>query len=256
MASGLLKRTQKQTHQYWHGEGSGYEKTDSIPVINHLLTHLKNKRTPLTLVTSGYQSEPSVLIDVTGEKLLIAKPKAWPVKTTDNKDQHVRLIFKDAAHKWNHFDVRVIGTSGDTVTFSWPQTLFRLEQRKNFRVSAPTGARISFSCNSDHYEEVILNDFSASGMLFSMSETTNMKGTQLSDISLSLPNAEEDSHYIQINKGEIVRFIRDQTTRIVAFGVSFQVTSKEKESLLQIVRQQEITISQEQRQQSAPVKQA
>ena len=258
MVFGLFKNNRKRTHQHWTEDDSGYEKTDSTPVINHLLKHLKNNRTPLTIVTNGYQAGPTVLIDIAGEKLLLDKPVDWPGKATERtrKNLQLRVIFRDAAHKWNHFDVKVVGNDINTLFVSRPQTLYRLERRAHYRVTAPNGAKISFSCDNTRYEKGILNDISAGGMLFSMPETLQGEGKQLDDIDITLPTAAEDEiEYIRIKKGEIVRCKHDIVSKRAAIGVAFEVTGKEEENLLQVVRQQELSQLQKQKQQCAATSQ-
>jgi len=253
MVFGLLKRKKKQPNQYWTDEEAGYEKSRSVPVISHLLAHLKNKRTSLTLVAKGYQSGATFLLEVKDEEVQIDLPSDWPMQTSgDTGDKlRVRVIFKDAAQKWNHFDVRITGKNENTLFLSRPQTIYRLERRAHFRVAAPNGAKITFTCENNRIEEAILNDLSAGGMSFSMPETLKIKEKLIKDINIVLPGDDAVSKHIRINQGEIVRFSRDMISKLIAFGVSFQVSNKEEETLLQIVRQHELSQLQQPRQQYA-----
>lgn len=253
MVFGVLKEKKKRIHQHWTGDDSGYEKTRSTPVINHLLKHLKNQRTPLTIVTDGYQAGPTVLIEITDEKLVLDKPAGWPGKATvkSRKNHQLRVIFRDAARKWNHFDVKVVGNDLDTLYLSVPQTLYRLERRAHYRVSVPSGSSISFSYENARYEKGILNDISAGGMLVSIPDKIQVESKQLKDIDITLPTPEDDIQNIHIGRGEIVRYKHDMVSKRAAIGVAFEVTGKEEEVLLHIVRQQELSLLQKQRQQSA-----
>lgn len=250
MVLGLLKKDKKTSCQQWVGDDSGYEKTRSRPVISHLLKHLKNNRTPLTIVTNGYQAGPTILFDINEEVLHLDKPVDWPGKATikSRKNVPLRVIFRDAAHKWNHFDVKVVGNDVDTLFLSLPKTLYRLERRNHYRVPAPSGAMISFSCNEARYDKGILNDISAGGMMISIPGTFKAEGKQLKDIDITLPIAEDDMKHIHIPKGTIVRYQKDNVANQAALGVAFQITSREEENLLQIVRQQELSLLQEHRQ--------
>ncbi|MDH3393572.1 MAG: PilZ domain-containing protein, partial [Desulfobulbaceae bacterium] len=164
------------------------------------------------------------------------------------KNVPLRVIFRDAAHKWNHFDVKVVGNNIDSLYVSVPQTLYRLERRSHYRVPAPSGTVISFTCDHARYETGILNDISAGGMMVSIPGAKQVEGKQLNDIDIALPLTEDDIQYIHIKKGTIVRYKQDAGSKQAAIGVAFQITSKEEESLLQVVRQQELSLLQEQRQ--------
>lgn len=249
MIFGILKSNKKRAHQYWTACESGYEKTDSASIINHLLLHLKTNRTPLALVKVGYQSAPTILFDIVDNKILIDKPVDWPDSTKGKagNDNKIRVVFKDNAKKWNHFNAIVTSQSKDTLRLSYPKVLYRLERREYYRIHAPGGSHLSFRCNQNRYDKGILNDFSAGGMLFSMAGTTKITDSIIEDINISLPGADDIRKYINVDRGEVIRAIPDRQSELVSFGVSFQVSEKEKEELLKMIRQHELAQLQRQK---------
>lgn len=222
----------------WQDIGAGYESSASDELINQAVDRLVSNHLPVFLACKGYQSGPTILLAADGRGLLIDKPRDWqPCPKT-------RIIFKDETRLTNHFDVRILSESADTLLSSLPAEIFRLQRRACYRVDVPHGSHVSFRSNDNLHAGLKVKNISATGMLFYAKKPMELPRNVIQDIALSLP-AKQDENTLadwqqkKISTGEIVRTFHDRQEGVVYYGVAFRSKRKEEDELTRYIRQRE-----------------
>lgn len=222
----------------WQDLGAGYESSASNELIDSAITWLVRGHLPVFLAGKGYQSGPAILIGTSDQGLLIDKPRDWcPC-------QKIRLTFKDQARLSNHFDLRILAETGDTLHASRPGKIFRLQRRARYRVDVPHGCHVSFQSNNRLHTGLAVKNVSAMGMLFLSRKPVELPRTTIKDIALSIPAKEEGAllagwQQKKVSQGEIVRTFHDRQTGIICYGVAFRPKRKEEDELTRYIRQRE-----------------
>ncbi len=222
----------------WQEIGADYESSVSRELIDHAVTRLMTKHLPIFLASKGYQAGPTVLIDANDQGLLIDKPHNW------RPCQKIRLIFKDETWLTNHFDVHILAESADTLQFSQPSEIFRLQRRASYRVDVPQGCHVSFRSNDSLHTGLRVKNVSAKGMLFFSEKPVELPQTAIQDIALSIP-AREGVDILagwqqkKIAQGEVVRTFHDRQQGLVCYGVAFRTKRKEEDEMTRYIRQRE-----------------
>ncbi|MHB1014006.1 MAG: flagellar brake protein [Desulfurivibrionaceae bacterium] len=222
----------------WQDIGADYENSASRELINQAVARLVSKHLPIFLASKGYQSGPTILIEANDQGLLIDRPRDWlPC-------QKIRLIFKDETKLTNHFDVRILAESADTLQSSLPGEIFRLQRRASYRVDVPRGCHVSFRSNDNLHTGLTVKNISARGMLFCSKKPVELPRTAIQDIALSIPAREEGDilagwHEKKVSRGEVVRTFHDRQLGIVCYGVAFRSKRKEEDELTRYIRQRE-----------------
>jgi len=222
----------------WQDIGADYESSAAREIIDRAVTRLIAEHLPIFLASKGYQSGPSILIGANDQGLLIDKPRDW------RPCEKIRLIFKDETKLTNHFDVRILAESADTLQASQPGEIFRLQRRACYRVDVPRGCNVSFRSNDNLHTGLTVKNVSAVGMLFFSKKPMELPQTAIQDIALSIPVGEGiDSlagwHQKMITQGEVVRTFHDRQVGIVCYGVAFRGRRKEEDDLTRYIRQRE-----------------
>lgn len=222
----------------WQDIGDGYESSASSEIINRAVARLVTEHIPIFLTCEGYQSGPAILIGATAQGLLIDKPRDW------NFCQKIQLVFKDEARITNHFDVRILAESADTLQSSPPGEIFRLQRRARYRVDAPHGCHVSFRSNGRLHTGLTVKNISATGMLFFARKPVPLPRTAIQDIALSIPEREGGDvlagwQQKKISQGEVVRTFHDRQMGIVCYGVAFRPKRKEEDDLTSYIRKRE-----------------
>ena len=222
----------------WQTCGADYESSVSSELIHRAVTRLVNGHLSIFLTSKGYQSGPAILIDANAQGLLIDKPRDW------RSCQKVRLHFKDEARLTNHFDVRILAESADTLQSSLPGEIFRLQRRASYRVDVPHGCHVSFLSNNNLHTGLTVKNISALGMLFFSKKPMALPRTAIQDITLSLPVGEGEDilagrQQKKVSQGEVVRTFFDRQLGIVHYGVAFRSKRKEEDALTRYIRQRE-----------------
>lgn len=231
----------------WYSDSSDYEKTLSKSIIKDTLWRVKDERVFFILVHKGYQSAATVLVDFDNDHLQIDKPVDWP-----GTSPIVRVIFRDKAKLMNHFDVKVISESEDTIYTLFPSELCRLQRRAFFRIDAPRPNEMIFTHDDMENEGFIVENVSAGGVLISTTKKIFLsQGDIISNLTLSLSSRkrhnreqEKEIRLFKVMKGIIVRDSRDMKKHIQNYGISFEATSLQEERLLKYVRQEELELLQ------------
>ncbi|MFA6899735.1 MAG: hypothetical protein WC256_05965 [Desulfurivibrionaceae bacterium] len=222
----------------WQDIGADYESSASSELILRAVTRLVTEHLPIFLANKGHQSGPAILIGANDQGLLIDKPKDWhPCKK-------IRIIFKDETRLTNHFDVRVLAESTDTLQSSPPLEIFRLQRRASYRVEVPRGCHVSFRSNNNLHTGLTVKNVSALGMLFFSKKPVELPRTAIQDIALSIPAREEGDilagwQQKNISQGEIVRTFHDRQMGIVCYGVAFRSKRKEEDAMTRYISQRE-----------------
>ncbi|MFA7346772.1 MAG: PilZ domain-containing protein [Desulfurivibrionaceae bacterium] len=222
----------------WQDIGAGYENSASGEIINRAVTRLVTGHLPVFLASKGYQSGPSILLGANAQGLLIDRPRDW------RPCEKIRLIFKDETRLTNHFDVRILAESADTLQSSPPGEIFRLQRRASYRVDVPVGCHVSFRSNSNLHLGLTLKNISATGMLFFSKKPVELPQTAIQDIALSIPAREGENiltgwQQKKVSQGEVVRTFHDRQEGIVFYGVAFRSKRKEEDELTRYIRQRE-----------------
>ncbi len=219
--------------------GNGYEYTESRPIITKKLAMVRDERLPIIVVHEGYQSGPCILIDFSDTRLQIDKPRDWP-----GRSQTIRVIFRDQRNLWNHFYCKVVSTSKDTLFTTFPTQFFILQRRQHYRVEAPTGSKVSFTYKDRVYDDFLVKDISAGGLL--MCHRTPIEfppQAEIGELMITLPMEDSaDPITLFCRKARIVRSDPKPRAKLYCFGVEFQPNAKEEDALIRYVRQRELKI--------------
>ena len=226
------------------GEGDS-EITKSSKIIRKSLARLKAKRGFVVLLHKGYQSGNTIIVGFDEKYLYIDKPLDWP-----GLSSKIRMVFKDEAKVWNHFTVRVVGVSKDTLKTIFPSELFRLQRRANFRINVLRGSTASFSRKGESYRNADIINISAGGVLLSLDHKSPIVGNHsddsIQDITMEIVTGEDGTggqdELLTVAKGRVVREVFDQENRRLQLGVEFFVNAKEEKALLKYVRHRELEI--------------
>jgi len=222
----------------WLDIGAGYESSASSERIERTLAWLVTEHLPIFLAGKRYQSGPAILLGANDQGLLIDKPRDW------SPCPKIRIIFKDKARLTNHFDVRILSESLDTLQSSHPQEIFRLQRRARYRVDVPHGCHVSFRSDNTLHTGLTLKNISATGMLFFSKKPMSLPRNTIQDIALSIPAGEEENiltgwQQKKISQGDVVRTYHDRQMGIVCYGVAFRSKRKEEDELTRYIRQRE-----------------
>ena len=225
------------------GEGDN-EITKSPKVIKKSLARLKAKRGFVVLLHKGYQSGNTIIIGFDEKYLYIDKPLDWP-----GLSSKIRMVFKDEAKVWNHFTIKVVGVSKDTLKTIFPTKLFRLQRRANFRLNVLRGSRAGFSRNGDAYRNAEIINISAGGVLLSLDHKGPIIGDHsdnlIQDITMKIVAGVDETSQdklLTVAKGRVVREVFDQENRRLLLGIEFFVNAKEEKALLKYIRHRELEI--------------
>lgn len=222
----------------WQDIGADYESSISNELINQTLTRLVAEHLPIFLASEGHQSGPAIILAANDQGLLLDKPRDW------RPSEKTRLIFKDEAGLTNHFDVRILAESADSLQSSQPEKIFRLQRRASYRVDVPPGAHASFRSNDRLHTGLTVKNVSARGMLFSAKKPVELPQTSIQDIALSIPARKGEDPLAgwqqkKISQGEIVRTFHDRQLGLVLYGVAFRSKRKEEDELTRYISQRE-----------------
>lgn len=241
----------KSTIENWHQTEAGYEVTDSAELIKRSLRRLLEKRTYLVLLQKGYQSGNTVAVAWDEQTLQVDKPRDWPAGGS-----RVRVIFRDEAGVWNHFNAVVTQVTSDTLFLSGPKELYKLQRRAHYRVAVPSGTLATFTGKGQVYKNFSVQDISVGGISLCSSCGRDGAGTggigleeEVSSIIIAFPMSKEaakegepTNYEIKVGKGCLVRRYTNAITHGDCMGIRFFATSGEEKELLYYVRQRELEI--------------
>lgn len=222
----------------WATTADGYQATRSSEIIKQTLAKTIKDRIMVVLLQKEYQSGNCILVDFDDKQLQIDKPRDWP-----GAFPAIRVVFKDTAKLWNHFSVKILSETKDTLYTTLPTQLFQLQRRSNFRVDTPQGSKISFSHKKTLCNDFIPLDISANGIKIGTKKKHPIrKNAIITTISITIPDSGQEDGAVTLRcaQGKIVRGFADKQLQLVCYGVQLEPTTKEEDSLIKYVRQREL----------------
>jgi hypothetical protein len=226
----------------WVEFHSGYEYTRSEATIRYTLNWLKEKRIYVTLYHKGYQSGGTVVVAVSDQRIDIDRPRDWPATHTA-----IRVIFRNAAKLWTHFNGEVVSAAADTLFLRFPQELFVLQRRQHFRINLPEGSTATFLYNQKKCK-LNMQDLSTGGMLLCTKSQEEMpqQNHTIKNICLTIPceeaaaDADNGVLHFKIKEAEVVRTFTNSKLRLFCLGVKFAPSRTEEDRILRYIRQREL----------------
>ncbi len=239
----MVNKKSPGTANIWRSGEGGSEITNSPEIILKTLAMLKKKRGFVALLHKGYQSGSTVLVGLESTGVLIDKPVDWP-----GTSKSIRVVFKDKTNVWNHFTVKVINSSKDTLKTEFPTELFRLQRRRHFRIDVPMGSLASFSRKREAFADVDVVNISAGGLLLNSAKLAPIIGESgddsIQDVVIQIVADAGDTsgqdEPITVRKGKIVRETYDRQTSQLTLAVELFPTSGEEKELFKYVRWREL----------------
>ncbi len=224
----------------WVTDESGYERTRSPEIISQTLENIKNNGLFITLYHKDYQSGSTVLVDYDNQ-LIIDKPRNWPKNINS-----VRVVFRDEAKLWNHFQVPILSTDHNSICTKLPTEIFQLQRRNNYRVEIPHNTLVEFRYQKKKIRAQYCENVSASGMLIRLKGPILFHGDLIADVNISLPRSgtnKTDADSIQVKHAMVVRTFKDQMGQ-VWFGIKFIPSIAEEDDLHRYIRSRELELLQ------------
>lgn len=212
----------------WRIDINDFAKCDDKSVIELTLDQIKKEHVMLVLAApSGKRYGNTILINVDDEFLIIDRPNDFTEETTGA----FRVYFQDILDVWCFFEVEVINDCSYSLCSSYPDVLYRLQQRRKYRVRVPQNTRAVFWEGDVIHNGGHVRNISSAGMLL-CTECEYDKfadNTAIHDIAIALPLHDASGEYDEeeppvlpvITKGKIVRSFREEGTGLVCHGVSF-----------------------------------
>lgn len=221
----------------WVTLDNGAQSTESRALIKKALQYLRKKRELVTLIHKGYQSPKTVIVSFNDQELEIDKPLDWP-----GTQKIVNILFKDETLVWNQVRVQVLRVTDNSIITQFPSNLVRLQRRANYRVDVPNGSTAMFMHKDEMFQGFQVVDVSANGVLVCADKYCEVRpGDKIDQISLFFPGMGTGlsaGTYINIRQGKVMRTARDDNKKF-CYGIHFDLTQNEEETLLQYVRQRE-----------------
>lgn len=212
----------------WRIEINDFARCEDMSVIELTLDQIKKEHVMLVLASpSGQRYGNTILINVEDETLSIDRPNDFDEETSGI----FRIYFRDVLDVWCFFEVEVINDCTYSLCATFPEVLYRLQQRKKHRVDAPDNTRAVFWQGDDIHNGGKVKNISSAGMLLctEYQDEKFAKSTEIHDIAIALPLHESPEGFDEeeqivlpvITKGKIVRSFREDGTGKVCHGVSF-----------------------------------
>ena len=202
---------------------------DDRTVIEFTLEEIKKEHVMLVLASpAGKRYGNTILTNIDDESLGIDRPNGFTEDTTGA----FRVYFQDIANVWSFFEVDVIDDCSHNLCSTYPEVLYRLQQRSRYRVDVPGNTRAVFWQGDVIHHGGHVCNISSAGMLL-CTENRDEKfaeDTIIHDIAIALPlhkistesdNAVDKAVLPVITRGRIVRSFREQGTGFVCHGISF-----------------------------------
>jgi c-di-GMP-binding flagellar brake protein YcgR len=221
----------------WVTLENGSQSTNSHQLIKMALGRLRKKREMVSLMHKDYQSPKTIIVDYDDKKLEIDKPTDWP-----GTHKLVYIVFRDETMVWNQARVKVLRVTDQSIFVQFPEKLIRHQRRSNYRVDVPSESTVSFIYKDKMFQGAEILDISANGILMcSDSYLPFDQGSEIAGITLFFPGGGDElsaGASIEIASGKVMRYARNDNKKY-CYGVLFDLTMNEEESLLQYVRQRE-----------------
>jgi hypothetical protein len=216
----------------WKIDDDDFTITTDRELISTVLDNIKEERPPLVLASAdGCRYGDTILIRYDDKTLNIDKP----IEFVETDMPSCRVYFQDIIGVWGFFEVAIINDLPFSLYTSYPDTLYRLQKRRDLRINVPDVTRAFFRHGTNLHGDCLVKDISASGMLICAGNIDEKFANNLniSDIALALPRsqfsgkAEGEGHIVLpvVSKGRVVRSFVEQETDSICLGISFRGSS-------------------------------
>jgi c-di-GMP-binding flagellar brake protein YcgR len=204
------------------------------------LSRLRDEHVPLTILSKGYQSGMTVLIKFGSQALMLDKPRDWPAALS-----LIRVAFKDAAKLWTHFSVKVIAVQNDTLVTSFPEALFVLQRRDNFRVEVPPGSTVVFLHANEEITDAQIVNISIGGLLVALSKKCTIpQGATLKRVRCFFPGESGtpagEPLLLEVNAADVVRIAPSDQPDRYCIGLCFRPNVRQEDEIQRYVRKREL----------------
>lgn len=224
----------------WMIDPEQFTYTDHQITIERTLSSIKSDRHSVILFSDNYQSKKAVLNRLDANNILINRPEDWQESISSAK-----IFFLDTFKVWNFFQVTITRTTPELIYTDIPKRIHRLQRRRHFRISPPTGCQVSFKHDDQLLHSILVNDISAGGILISTDahESFPEDVSRLNEIKIRVPTHQDGTgtyfHLPEISKGKIVRSYKDQSSGKTFFAIAFSTDFEVKDEISKYVIQRE-----------------
>jgi c-di-GMP-binding flagellar brake protein YcgR len=201
----------------------------------------------MQLMGSGYERITYILGIDTAEKeprLVVDNPEGFKEAAADAGPWRLRFNFNGPDKLEYIFRVEGGDNRGKDLLLPLPEFVERIQRRKNFRIDAPLGSRMSFTLSSEACILSLIN-ISLGGAFGALTQpkpkkiprSLLKKDQRLYRIELGFPGDEEmEAQTIRIKKAEVRRIEHDRERHIYKFAFEFMdMASQEKEKLTRAI---------------------
>ena len=130
-------RPDRLSEKSWVFKGDSIKYTSNSQIIDRELEELKDNRTVIEIITTGYESSPSLLVNHDHEALELDMPVNWI-----GLDGNFYIRYKFPGYPFSYMKTRFLREDASSIYCSYPAMLIVLEQRQFFRISVPVDSNI------------------------------------------------------------------------------------------------------------------
>jgi len=124
--------------------------------------------------------------------LLIDKVSGLEKALNQSRNEEIEIDFMEADGVPCHFTTRVVEFRPEALWVELPQSIFRMQKRRYYRVKARLGTELSFRVSPQQEEKAKVRDYSMGGIAFFMERHLKLNvGDQVSDVELKIPKDRE-----------------------------------------------------------------
>jgi c-di-GMP-binding flagellar brake protein YcgR len=124
--------------------------------------------------------------------LLIDKVSGFEKALNQSRNEEIAIDFMEADGVPCHFTTRVVKFRPEALWVELPQSIFRIQKRRYYRVKARLGTELFFRVGSEQKEKAKVKDYSMGGIAFFMERHHKLNvGDQVSDVELKIPRERE-----------------------------------------------------------------
>jgi c-di-GMP-binding flagellar brake protein YcgR len=124
--------------------------------------------------------------------LLIDKVAEFEKAFSQSRNNELVIDFMEADGVPCHFTTRLVELRPDGLWVELPDSIFRMQKRRFYRVKARLGTELIFRLNVGREERSSVRDYSMGGVAFAMERPLELKAKdQVSDVELKVPQGRE-----------------------------------------------------------------
>jgi c-di-GMP-binding flagellar brake protein YcgR len=209
-----------------------------------LFNRIKQERTILRLHLLGKDFERLTIITGLERKndetyLAIDSPKDLGDHLTEDKGGRLFFEFTDKKKIHYSFKTNLKDLAGNNALVHLPQSVNRLQRRKNFRINTPIGTRLNLKIRGKAFSLAVIN-LSQNGILIQQtgenhSDKVFFKGLVLKRLDLVCPKRGKEEHLL-IQQAVIQRVEKNINPGRFYYGLQFtEIDKNEEEGLRQFI---------------------